>query len=73
MELHTLTAKPPKKADFIKRKPGRPTAESEINIEHLCDVAVNIFAEKGIYRNDDDRDYQTCRGSSVLDSLLLRE
>ena len=31
----------------IKRKPGRPTADSEINIEHLCDVAVNVFAEKG--------------------------
>ena len=32
---------------FVKRKPGRPTADSEINIEHLCDVAVNVFAEKG--------------------------
>ncbi len=31
----------------VKRKPGRPTADSEINIEHLCDVAVNVFAEKG--------------------------
>ncbi len=31
----------------IKRKPGRPTADAEINIEHLCDVAVNVFAEKG--------------------------
>ena len=31
----------------IKRKPGRPTADAEINIENLCDVAVNIFAEKG--------------------------
>lgn len=30
-----------------KRKPGRPTADTEINIEHLCDVAVNVFAEKG--------------------------
>lgn len=30
-----------------KRRPGRPTADTEINIEHLCDVAVNIFAEKG--------------------------
>lgn len=32
---------------IIKRKPGRPTADTEINIEHLCDVAVNVFAEKG--------------------------
>jgi Transcriptional regulator len=31
----------------IKRRPGRPTADAEINIEHLCDVAVNVFAEKG--------------------------
>ncbi len=31
----------------VKRKPGRPTADTEINIEHLCDVAVNVFAEKG--------------------------
>ena len=31
----------------VKRKPGRPTADAEINIEHLCDVAVNVFAEKG--------------------------
>lgn len=31
----------------IKRKPGRPTSDTEINIELLCDVAVNIFAEKG--------------------------
>ena len=31
----------------VKRKPGRPTSDSEINIEHLCDVAVNVFAEKG--------------------------
>lgn len=31
----------------LKRKPGRPTADAEINIEHLCDVAVNVFAEKG--------------------------
>lgn len=31
----------------IKRKPGRPTADAEINIEHLCEVAVNVFAEKG--------------------------
>lgn len=30
-----------------RRKPGRPTADAEINIEHLCDVAVNVFAEKG--------------------------
>ncbi|MEL6122469.1 MAG: TetR/AcrR family transcriptional regulator [Bacteroidota bacterium] len=30
-----------------KRKPGRPTADAEINIENLCDVAVNVFAEKG--------------------------
>jgi TetR/AcrR family transcriptional regulator len=30
-----------------RRKPGRPTADTEINIEHLCDVAVNVFAEKG--------------------------
>ena len=47
MEATTVTAKTLKKPDHIKRKPGRPTAESEINIEHLCDVAVNIFAEKG--------------------------
>lgn len=32
---------------IAKRKPGRPTADTEINIEHLCDVAVNVFAEKG--------------------------
>lgn len=31
----------------VKRKPGRPTADAEINIENLCDVAVNVFAEKG--------------------------
>lgn len=47
----TLTSTPvksPKQGNnSIKRKPGRPTADAEINIEHLCDVAVNIFAEKG--------------------------
>lgn len=47
IETTTLTAESIKKPEQIKRKPGRPTAESEINIEHLCDVAVNIFAEKG--------------------------
>ena len=31
----------------VKRKPGRPSVDLEINIEHLCEVAVNVFAEKG--------------------------
>ncbi len=42
------TSKSPRNnTNGVKRKPGRPTADAEINIEHLCDVAVNIFAEKG--------------------------
>lgn len=36
-----------KPRSHLKRKPGRPTSDAEINIELLCDVAVNIFAEKG--------------------------
>ena len=40
----TQTAKEDRK---IKRKPGRPSVDLEINIEHLCEVAVNVFAEKG--------------------------
>jgi len=48
METSTLELnKPTKYPEPSKRKPGRPPAEAEINIEHLCDVAVNIFAEKG--------------------------
>ncbi len=46
--LTSNTTKNPRQGNNnIKRKPGRPTADAEINIEHLCDVAVNIFAEKG--------------------------
>jgi AcrR family transcriptional regulator len=51
MKMETLaqkveTLQEPMKV-VVKRKPGRPTADTEINIEHLCDVAVNVFAEKG--------------------------
>jgi len=46
METLTETLDEPMKV-VVKRKPGRPTADTEINIEHLCDVAVNVFAEKG--------------------------
>ena len=41
------TQSPEKKERVIKRKPGRPSVDLEINIEHLCEVAVNVFAEKG--------------------------
>ncbi len=42
-----IAADPQKKGKTSRRKPGRPTADTEINIEHLCEVAVNVFAEKG--------------------------
>ena len=44
---HNQTRSSKVNSQLSKRKPGRPTADSEINIEHLCDVAVNVFAEKG--------------------------
>ncbi len=49
MRTSTITPVTIKKnlIDGVKRKPGRPPADAEINIEHLCDVAVNVFASKG--------------------------
>lgn len=50
MQVKPITESEAKEIDLkvvTKRRPGRPTADAEINIEHLCDVAVNVFAEKG--------------------------